>query len=75
MQNFWKTGAIVALLAMAIPASSQSTNTGCGRYQIYFSPILREDTFMIDTNTGDIWKQVKDKVGGSVWEIMRRIDQ
>jgi hypothetical protein len=35
-----------------------------------FSPIVKEDTFLLDTATGRIWRQVKSSEGEwSVWAI------
>jgi hypothetical protein len=48
-----------------------------GRYQIVFSPHMREDTFLIDTDTGRIWQmtEIADLPGKpSVWEEMTRFN-
>jgi hypothetical protein len=41
-----------------------------GRFTIVFSPIVKEDAFLLDTTTGRIWRQVKSSEGEwSVWAI------
>jgi len=49
------------------------------RYIIYISPHLREDTYLLDSQTGRVWKQVKtigdtENIGSTAWEEMPRID-
>jgi hypothetical protein len=56
--------------------------TSAGRYQIYFSPFARADVYLLDTETGKIWRPVtitnaKDINLGSapeVWIYQERID-
>ncbi|MGH6879234.1 MAG: hypothetical protein ACREHV_17880 [Rhizomicrobium sp.] len=48
-----------------------------GRFQIFFSPHERTDTFLLDTATGRVWRLIqKTGVQGqpSVWEHMDRLD-
>jgi hypothetical protein len=48
-----------------------------GRYQIVFSPLMRADTYLLDTTTGQVWRQVTaSHVNGepSVWERMERLE-
>lgn len=53
-----------------------------GRYQIFFSPHARADVYLVDTETGRIWKPVTitnatDPILGSapeVWVYQDRID-
>jgi len=59
------------------PVSPREKNTE--RYILYFSPHLREDTYLLDSQTGRVWKQVKtvgdlEKIGNTNWEEMPRID-
>lgn len=56
--------------ALAAPATAQ-------RYQIVVSPHLRADTFLLDTQTGRVWRQttfsnLTDQP--TVWEEMLRED-
>lgn len=58
------------------PAAAAQTISH-GRYQIFFSPHMRADTFLLDTETGKIWKflkytDIEDEP--SVWLYMDRID-
>jgi len=43
-----------------------------GRFQVYFSPIMRADTFLVDTQTGKVWKHVQTAQGGFIWEEMEK---
>jgi hypothetical protein len=44
-----------------------------GRYQIVVSKWLRADTFLLDTQTGTVWKQTQDTGSGTVgWALMPR---
>ena len=75
---------VVALFTMAqagpggkgttrLDAASSSTP----RYEIVFSPHVREDTFLLDTTTGQTWKQVKyTDVEGQpeIWHPWQRVD-
>ena len=48
-----------------------------GRYQIFFNPNVRADTFLVDTEDGRIWRMttVTDVVGEpTVWLPERRLD-
>jgi hypothetical protein len=36
---------------------AQAKTTAVGRFQVVFSPHLRADTFLVDTETGRIWRQ------------------
>ncbi|WP_374422843.1 hypothetical protein [Chromobacterium sp.] len=40
------------------------------RYKIYFSPIVRADTFLVDTQTGRIWQQQLDSSQNPIWVEM-----
>ena len=56
------------------PASAAPRN---GRYMIVFSPIVRADTFLLDTQKGRVWQLTKnsDLVGEpTVWDDMIIID-
>ena len=58
------------------PAQSSSVSE-VGRYQIFFNPNVRADTFLVDTETGKIWRMqsVTDVVGEpSVWVFEDRLD-
>lgn len=57
----------------AVPKIAQPA-TQNARFVIVFSPHLREDTYLLDTLTGRVWKQVRDRAGGMVWEEMEHLD-
>jgi hypothetical protein len=50
-------------------AQTQELN---GRYKIFYSPIARTDTFLLDTQTGKVWQLVKDKDDNLLWQPMER---
>ena len=59
------------------PTPPRERNTE--RYILYISPHLREDTYLLDSQTGRVWKQVKtigdtENIGSTAWEEMPRID-
>ena len=63
----------------ARPASTPqiSAASQVGRYQVFFNPNVRADTFLVDTETGKIWRmqQIADAVGEpTVWLPERRLD-
>jgi len=45
------------LLAQTKPAPTSQPHTG--RYQIFFSPLARADAYLVDTDTGRIWREVQ----------------
>jgi hypothetical protein len=48
-----------------------------GRFQIFFGPFARADVYMLDTQTGRVWRPVtyKDLEGEpEVWQFQPRID-
>ena len=48
-----------------------------GRYVIVFSPIVRADTFLLDSQTGKVWELVTiTDVNGQprIWNAMDRVD-
>src|SRR5262249_44555474 len=53
-----------------------------GRYQLFFSPLARADVYLVDTETGKIWKPIivsnaKDdnfKTPPEVWVYQYRVD-
>jgi hypothetical protein len=55
--------------------NSQLDVTQNGRYQVFFGPLARADTFLVDTATGRAWRAFQnpnsDQVG---WEEMPRFD-
>lgn len=61
----------------AAPASSHA-----GRYQLFFSPHARADVYLLDTETGKIWKPItitnatdtNFKTAPQVWVYQERID-
>lgn len=57
--------------------SSAALTPQNGRFVIVFSPLIRTDTFLLDTQSGRIWTPTKyeDLVGEpTVWEDMLIID-
>lgn len=55
-------------------AAQSSSN---GKYQIFFSPHVRADTFLLDTETGKIWVLNKIEIMEDeplVWRYVDRID-
>ena len=57
------------------PPRVVTQSTPQGRFQIVFSPFVRADTYLLDTQTGRIWQQVKWSEGeSSVWHPMTRLD-
>ncbi len=38
-----------------------------GRWQIFYSPHVRADTFLVDTTNGAVFQWVGDKEGNSGW--------
>ena len=62
---------------MLMSLCASADNTQNGRYTIIISPNVRADTFLLDTQTGRVWKpvQVTDVVGEPViWKVMDRAD-
>jgi len=56
-----------------MPASDVGSQVhgGCQtgpRYQMYFSPIARADTFLVDTCKARVWQMVQSKDGSTVFE-------
>lgn len=51
------------------PIPYQGQNTG--RYQMLFSPFARADSFLVDTQTGEIRQMVKASNGNVVFELVR----
>lgn len=53
-----------------------------GKYQLFFSPLARADVYLVDTETGKIWKPItisnaKDtnlKSAPEVWVYQERVD-
>lgn len=51
--------------------------TAVGRYQLFSNPNIRADTFLLDTQTGKIWRQMKYtdiQDEPTVWKFELRID-
>jgi len=65
------------LFAHAQRNAATTAPATAGRYRIVFSPHVRADTFLLDTETGRIWRQtevtdLKDKP--TVWIPQKRFD-
>ena len=53
------------------------SDSTCGRFQIFFNPNVRADTFLVDTQTGKVWRMTTytDIIGEpTIWQFMERID-
>lgn len=65
----------VLTLAQSRPSAPQPTQWG--RYQLVVNPEVRADTFLLDTETGRMWRRVSytNLIGEpSVWELFDRVD-
>jgi hypothetical protein len=73
-----KKAAVPPPPSSAAPTSPAADTTPCpGRYQIVFNPNVRADTFLLDTQTGRVWRPVAftDLEGDpDVWKFMPRVD-
>ena len=50
---------LILALALAVGTSTLAeAEPNNGRYQVVFSPMVRADTFLLDTATGTIWQSV-----------------
>lgn len=64
------------------PTAAAAAQSHVGRYQIFFSPLARADVYLLDTETGKIWKPItitnaKDtnlRAAPEVWVYQERID-
>jgi hypothetical protein len=59
------------------PSAIVQNGPPTGRYQIVFSPHVRADTFLLDSQTGRIWMQVKMTAFENdpiAWELQDRIE-
>ena len=62
--------------------NSTTANGQVGRYQIFFSPLARADVYLLDTETGRIWRpttvtNARDSQFGDapeIWIYQERID-
>lgn len=58
--------AAIGVLLVTTSPSVQSTNLNSGqigkRFQMFYSPIKRADTFLVDTKVGKVWQQVEDSI-------------
>lgn len=73
-----------AKLTSPAPVAQQTAaGSEVGRYQLFFSPLARADVYLVDTETGKIWKPVTitnaqdTNLKGSapqVWLYQDRID-
>ena len=53
------------LTQMAEKSAPGPNITATGRFQIFVSPHLKGNTFMIDTDTGKVWIIMKDHASGN----------
>lgn len=59
------------------PTVLRQATTPCGRYQMFFSPLARADEYLIDTETGTIWRATEfTNIKGhpEVWIVQPRTD-
>lgn len=61
-ERHWGTSSVEQANKAPAPSS--------GRYQIFMSPLLARDTFLVDTWSGDVWQLVVDKHGDYLWKHM-----
>jgi hypothetical protein len=69
--------AIAILATMLLMTSALAQPAQNGRYNVLFSPHVRADTFLLDTQTGQVWilSQYSDLNGKpSAWTPMTRLD-
>src|SRR5271157_3373434 len=63
-------------------AAAAPTQSHVGKYQLFFSPHARADVYLVDTETGKIWKPItitnaKDtnlQSAPEVWVYQERVD-
>lgn len=48
-----------SVTAQATPSAGRASTSSPGRFQIVISPHLRAATFLLDTQTGRVWRPVK----------------
>jgi hypothetical protein len=73
---------LILLVSLSAPlanvfAAQQNAPAQNGRFQIFFNPNVRADTFLVDTQTGTVWQliQFTDLKGDpTVWNRMDIID-
>ena len=74
-----RLGLLLSILVLTTMSSCTSNDPPkTGRYQIFFSPYIREDTFLVDTEKGRVWRAVRyiDVTGKpTVWEEIDIIDR
>ena len=59
------------------PALKTDVSPGAPRFQLFVNPSVRQDTFLLDTATGKVWRmiQMADALGEpTVWRSEDRID-
>lgn len=67
----------VAIVCSSINAIAAPSASEVGRFQIVLNPSVRADTFLLDTETGRVWRLVKYtdlKDQPEAWEFMDRLD-
>jgi hypothetical protein len=64
----WPLGREMMPAAKIEPGPTVTVN---GRFQIFTSPNEKDDTFMLDTDTGRVWLLKKDKTSGDY--VFKRI--
>ena len=42
------------------------------KYKIYYSPHAALFTYLLDTQSGDVWQLVKDSEGDQAWQKMKK---
>jgi hypothetical protein len=65
------------------PKAEATPQTHVGRYQLFFSPHARADVYLVDTETGQIWKPITitnardtnlKSSAPEVWVYQERVD-
>ncbi len=75
MRNTWPL--LLAIAGLGCAPAFGATRNPPGRFEIVIDPHVRADTFLLDTQTGKIWRLVKyDDLPGKpvVWRFMDRVD-
>ncbi|MFZ5866956.1 MAG: hypothetical protein ACOYXY_13820 [Thermodesulfobacteriota bacterium] len=65
----WPLGRDITTSLKAEPSSTVVTATG--RFQIFVSPNIKDQTFMLDTDSGRVWILRKDHASGDFF--LRRV--
>jgi hypothetical protein len=75
------TAALTAVIVLGVvslqtkPVQAQSPQTTyaptpqpTARYQIFYSPLMRADTYLVDTQTGAVWQEAQGSNGVTMFQ-------